>query len=220
MVGGAQPLYMQNKKLIRFVESFILLPILTVSMPIGDLSRVNPNITPTSPVALFQKENTEGHGLLAFNQAVDQDANILQAQADAIDAYFDKYDMPLVGMGMKMAIEARDNGLDYRLIPAISVIETTGGKHMCKNPKGENNPFGWGSCKIGFSSIEESIEKIAWNLGGKNPKTDQHYAGKTTEEILRKYNPPSIVPNYTQKVMKVMNSIGQEDVFVVDKTIS
>ena len=36
--------------------------------------------------------------------------------------------MPLLGLGKKMVIEAEKNNLDWRLLPAISVIESTGGK--------------------------------------------------------------------------------------------
>ena len=62
---------------------------------------------------------------------------------------------------------------------------------------------------------EEAIEIVAMNLGGNNPNTDHHYAGKTTKEILQKYNPPSVVPNYAQKVMRVMNAIGEADKTIV-----
>ncbi len=107
-----------------------------------------------------------------------------------------------------MAEEADKNDLDYRLIPAIAVRESTGGKYDCV--KAKNNPFGWGSCKISFNSNEEAIEIIARNLGGNNPKTKQHYAGKTTKGILEKYNPRYIAPRYVGQVMAIMNAIGDE----------
>ena len=65
----------------------------------------------------------------------------------------------------------------------IAVRESTGGKHDCV--KVENNPFGWGSCKISFDSNEEAIEIVAMNLGGNNPNTEKHYDNKTTKQILR-----------------------------------
>ena len=154
----------------------------------------------------------EANGLLAFNQVMDNKAQILQAQADAIDGYFKAHNTPLFGTGMKMALEARKNGLDWRLLPAIAMIESTGGKFACKNAS--HSFFGWGSCKISFSSDEEAIEIVAWNLGGNNPATASYYADKTTKEILRKYNPPHIVPNYTAKVIRVMNIIGDEEIII------
>lgn len=136
----------------------------------------------------------------------------LKLEADAIDAYFTAHDMPLEGTGLKMAQAADDNDLDWRLLPAIAVRESTGGKNDCK--KAENNPFGWGSCKISFKSLDEAIETIAANLGGNNPNTARHYDNKTTKQILNAYNPPSIVPKYTNQVMAIMNAIGMEDMAV------
>lgn len=201
---------MQNKKLIRFVESFILLPVVTMSMPLGSIPSPSLNIIPTSYNVLSQKYNIEADGLLAFNQAQDQKAKTLEVQAQAIDEYFRARGMPLEGTGMKMALEARNHGLDYRLLPAIAVRESTGGKHACKKVK--NSFYGWGGCKIGFESKEEAIEVVARNIGGNDEDTDHYYAGKTTKEILEKYNPRSIVPHYPEQVMKIMNNIGPEQV--------
>ncbi len=102
------------------------------------------------------------------------------------------------------------------------MIETTCGKQACPGTfkkTGEKkytyNLFGWGSCKIGFDSYGDAIRIVAWNLGGNNPNTDQHYENKTTVQILDKYNPPSIVPKYKQKVMGVMEKIGPEDLELI-----
>src|SRR3989344_8484752 len=215
---------MQNKKLIRFVESFILMPLATVSLPLGGLSTTAINLatdTISSPQAvLSQKLNIEANGFLAYNQAMDLEAKLQeetrQLKADAIDTYFEARSMPLAGYGMKMVLEAEKNDLDWRLLPAISVIETTGGKNLCKSLPDykDKNPFGWGSCRIGFESFDEAIEIVAWNLGGNNPNTDHHYEGKNTEQIINTFNLPSIVPSYDAKIMKVMNTIGAEDIGV------
>ena len=163
----------------------------------------------TVQTVFMQKQNIEANGLLAFNQVMDQKAKDLKAKADAIDSYFKSHDMPLVSTGMKMVQEAEDNDLDWRLLPAIAVRESTGGKNDCVKVK--NNPFGWGSCKIGFDSLDEAIETVAMNLGGNNSTTEKHYAGKTLTQILHAYNPPSIVPRYAQQVISIMNAIGEED---------
>ena len=139
-------------------------------------------------------------------------SNGIEAQklkADAIDTYFKERSMPLAGMGMKMVIEADKNDLDWRLLPAIAVRESTGGKFECK--KAEFNSFGWGSCKINFNSNDEAIETVARNLGGNNPKTAKHYDNKTTIQILRAYNPPSVIRRYAQQVISIMDDIGPAD---------
>ena len=206
---------MKNKSLIRFLESFVLLPVITVSMPIGGLPNLpkTDNIEISPKIVLSQKLNTEADRLLALNQAAIDEAQILLDQANAIDSYFESHDMPLKGLGAKMVEEAHKNDLDYRLIPAIAVRESTGGKHTCK--KAKFNPFGWGSCKIGFKSYEDAVTILAKNLGGNNPNTARHYGGaKTIKELLQKYNPPSIVPAYASEVMTIMDNIGGEDMII------
>lgn len=215
---------MENKKLIRFVESFILFPVLATSIPFGDLPNKNIDIVNTPKIVLSQK-NIEVYGLLAFNQVVDEKAleeeqkiKVLEAKALAIDNYFKDRKMPLEGYGMKMVEEAEKNNLDWRLIPAISVIESTGGRFACKKVK--NSFLGWGSCKINFESKEKAIEIVAWNLGGNNPKTARYYQkGQDLVDLLQTYNPPSIVPNYANKVMKVMDAIGEKEMEpkIIDK---
>ncbi|MEI8174849.1 MAG: hypothetical protein WCG28_02765 [bacterium] len=201
---------MKNKKWVRFVESFVVLPVLTISsIPVGSISQAVVNVVNTPSIISSQKLNTESSDLMVINEAKDQKLEANKIKAQAIDSYFKAHDMPLEGMGMKMVLEAEKNEIDWRLLPAISVRESSGGKFDCK--KVENNAFGWGSCKIGFKSTEESIEIVAKNLGGNNPKTAQHYDNKTTKQILRAYNPPSIVLRYAEQVMAIMDAIGDAD---------
>jgi hypothetical protein len=205
---------MNKNKLIRFAQSLVFLPFMaTGTVPVGSILM---NTTKETIQTVFiQKENIETDSVLAFNQElapIDQeilDLEIKSKKAKSIDDYFKSRKMPLAGLGLKMVEEAEKNDLDWRLIPAIAVRESTGGKFDCI--KVPNNPFGWGSCKIGFKSNEEAIEIVAKNLGGNNPKTERHYGNKSTKEILRAYNPPSIVPRYMEQVISIMNSIGEED---------
>jgi len=192
---------MKKTKLIRFAESLIFLPIMTIMTPTGIPASgvLTPGFMP-KVVVLAQ---------VSQNQAPAVDPK-LKLEADAIDAYFADHDMPLSGMGLKMATEADNNDLDWRLLPAIAVRESTGGKFDCK--KVENNPFGWGSCKISFNSLDEAIETVALNLGGNNPNTASHYDNKTVKQILHAYNPPSIVPRYAEQVLAIMNAIGPVDI--------
>lgn len=192
---------MKKNNLIRFAQSLILLPVMSMSFPLGNIHNTK------IPQGVFAKKlNIETPETLAANQAIEREVELKKNKAGAIDAYFRNHDMPLEGMGVKMIIEADKNDLDWRLLPAIAVRESTGGKFDCKRVK--NNPFGWGSCKISFKSVEEAIETVAKNLGGNNPNTARHYDNKTTKEVLNAYNPPSIVPKYTEQVIKIMNDIG------------
>jgi len=211
---------MKNKNVIRFVESFILLPVLTLSS-FGANPTVNMSITKnqinTPEIVSSLKQNIASSRFFAFNQVIEGDALLKaeidkasahrQRKADLIDDYFASKNMPLAGYGMKMVEEAEKNDLDYRLLAAISVIESTGGKFACK---GATHSFlGWGSCKIDFDSNEKSIEIVSWNLGGNNPRTTRYYQkGMSLEKLLKRYN--SVIPTYTKKIFKIMDIIGPE----------
>lgn len=156
-----------------------------------------PFLTMGSPLAMF---NTN----LALRASIQESVSLendLDLQAEKIDAYFAKRNMPLEGYGAKLAQVAKDNDLDWRLLPAIAIKESTGGKFACYN-----NPFGWGSCKIKFKDFDTAIETVAMNLGGKNPNTARYYKDATVEEILHHYN-NSVVPTYTGEVMEFMELI-------------
>ncbi len=192
------------------MESFFLLPVLTISsVPVRVISQTVMDVVNTPSVVSLEKQNIKASDLLAINDAIDKKLKSQKLKSDAIDAYFKVHNMPLEGLGMKMVLEAEKNNFDWRLLPAIAIRESTGGKFACKKVK--YNSFGWGSCKIGFNSNEEAIEIVALNLGGNNPTTAKHYDNKTIKQILRAYNPPRIVPRYAEQVMSIMNDIGKED---------
>ncbi len=189
------------------MQSLIILPAMSLPLTLTGI-----HSTEIASNVLVQKINIETSRTLAIKKAADLEADTLKAKADAIDAYFAKGGMPLKGTGMKMVQEAEKNGIDWRLLPAISVRESTGGKHDCS--KDSHNAFGWGSCKIEFKSDDIAIETVARNLGGNNPHTASYYDNKTTLQILHAYNPPSIVPKYAEQVMSIMNAIGNADEIV------
>ncbi len=206
---------MKKNNIIRFAQSLVLLPTMAVSLSLGGAQ-----VGPVSHNVSAKKMNIEAIGTLALNQAMIAQANSsndtaaldqveLDAKAAAIDSYYEDHNMPLKGMGKKMVLEADKNDLDWRLLPAISVRESTGGRAACIKVK--HNAFGWASCKVGFKSDEEAIETVARNLGGNNPKTAVHYDNKTTLEILHAYNPPSIIPKYAEQVISIMKNIGDSD---------
>lgn len=195
-VERAQLYNMNTKNVLRSLQSFVVLPILATNiaaLPLNSTMLPTVAVSTTEEIRLLAETTTDNQQLVRLEKA------------QKIDNYFKKYHMPLAGFGMKMVLEAEKNGLDPLLIPAIAVRESTGGRHACKSVT--FNPFGWGSCKIGFTSYEHAIEKIALNLGGNNPNTAYHYAGKPTIEILEAYNPRTIVARYPEQVIDIMNAI-------------
>jgi hypothetical protein len=200
---------MKNKTIIKFVNSLIILPIVSLSGPTGiaNIPMGMENIANKAEIVFLERGSGD-----QLAEDVKLAEEILRAKAEAIDSYFKSKNMPLAGYGKKMVLEAEKNGLDWRLLPAISVRESTGGRHKCK--KASFSSFGWGSCKINFDSHDEEIEVVAKNLGGNNPKTERHYEGKTIKGILQAYNPPAIVPKYADQVMKIMGDIGPEKIHI------
>lgn len=124
-----------------------------------------------------------------------------------IDAYMADRDMPLAGLGVVFAEAALENDIDPYLLAAISVRESTGGKHTCKSESGKFNPLGYGSCKIAFGSYEEAIRRVSAHLGGNVEKTAHYYANKSVREKLLTYNPPHIVKHYADQVIAIMDDM-------------
>ena len=131
---------------------------------------------------------------------------IRKEHANAIDSFFKKRSMPMEGTGMTLVLVAEKYGLDWRLLPAIAIRESSGGKAACGH-----NPFGWGSCKLhNFVSYENAIEALGKNLGGANPKTSRYYAGKTTDEKLYHYN-GTVLESYPDEVTQIMKMIETDE---------
>lgn len=201
-VDGAKPSHM-NKKINKLLSSFIVFPMITsittipANIPSGIVA-LNSN-TEFSIQELFEKSNLE-----------DNLEKSRLEKAAKIDQYLAERDMPLAGFGYDMVLEAEKNNLDWRLVAAIGVRESSGGRHACK--KASFNAWGWHSCKSGFSSYEKAIEEISAHLGGNNERTSRYYAGKTTEEIIDTYNPPYIVPKYKSQVLAIMNNIEKQEI--------
>ncbi len=177
------------------IHSFILVPLVATTLSIN---------TFTASVGDAVSK------IIATDDAVSLQELTLQkdreAKAAKIDAYYAQYDLPLAGHGMAMVIAAEKNGLDWRLLPAIAMRESTGGKFVCYK---SFNPYGWGSCKIHFDSFEEATNTVAAHLGGNMERTARYYANKTIEQKLKAYN--SVIPAYTAEMFSIMSKIEKMD---------
>ena len=96
-------------------------------------------------------------------------------------------------------LEAADvYDLDWRLLPSISFIESTGGK-LAKN----NNIFGWDSGRADFASPTEGIHTVGYRLAHSDL-----YRDKDVDAILATYNPNA---DYAAKVKSVMRRISPSE---------
>lgn len=127
----------------------------------------------------------------------------VDTRAKNIDDYFAKKNLPLAGYGETFVKVADKYDLDYRLLPAIAMRESTGGKNPCPNDK--DNVFGWHSCKTTFDSQEAAIDKVGAHLAGEIKSTSGYYGNKTVWKKLRTYN--SVVKPYPDQVVAIMNKI-------------
>ena len=92
-------------------------------------------------------------------------------------------------------LRAADNyELDYRLLPAISVREST-----CGVAQVDNNFWGYHSGRQGFASVEAGIDFVARQL-----VQSSYYKGKTLQGKLFTYNP---LPAYAGEVQRIMRQI-------------
>lgn len=93
-------------------------------------------------------------------------------------------------------LEAADEyNLDWRLLPSISLVESTHGK-AAKN----NNLFGWDSGKAEFPSLSAAVQRVAYFLAN-----SRLYKNKSLDEVLLTYNPNA---EYAQKVKSVMRKLA------------
>jgi hypothetical protein len=91
--------------------------------------------------------------------------------------------------------EADEHGLDWRLLPSLSMIETGGGR----TARG-NNLFGWANGKSSFESFGEAIHHVATFLEVGKP-----YKGKDLTGKLLAYNKR---PEYRNMVTDLMRHIA------------
>lgn len=96
-------------------------------------------------------------------------------------------------------LEAADTyDLDWRLLPSISFVESTGGK-AARN----NNFFGWDSGRAAFPTPTAGIHAVGYRLAH-----SELYRDKDVDGILATYNPNA---DYAAKVKSVMRQISRSE---------
>jgi hypothetical protein len=142
-------------------------------------------------------------GLLGWPAVVGVSHEIPKANVDhdprlrRLQEFFGQRDCPLREAAADFLLAADRNDLDWRLLPSISMIESSGGKDY-KN----NNVFGWDSCRESFTSVREGIQFVAEQLAN-----SKRYKDKNLENKLSTYNP---LPDYPRRVKAVMHALGSE----------
>lgn len=105
----------------------------------------------------------------------------------ALEMFLEKYKSPLKPHAKTFVEVADQYELDYKLLPAISCIESTCGKFL---PDNSYNPFGWGvygTQAVRFKDFDEAIVTVGEGL-------NENYFSKgfdTPAEIAPIYTPPN-----------------------------
>lgn len=141
-------------------------------------------------------------GLLAAQSPADPDprpADMAVNQTDPrlirVKQFFLERDCPAHAYAEDFISAADQHKLDWRLLPSLSFIESTGGKTAYNN-----NMFGWDNCRERFRTSREGIYRVASRLA--NSKL---YRNRNLDQKLARYNPR---PAYKVAVKSVMNSLG------------
>jgi hypothetical protein len=132
---------------------------------------------------------TTPHSVAKLPQYADQRLALLQR-------FLQRNACPINEFAEDFLNAADRNGLDWRLLPSISLLESGGGKDY-----ENNNIFGWDNLKQDFPSIPDGIQLVASRLA--NSKL---YRDKDLDDLLRTYNPAR--PDYPERVKLVMRQIS------------
>jgi len=122
----------------------------------------------------------------------------LDNRLEKLTAFLEKYDSPLVPYAETFVFMADKYQIDWKLLPAITGVESTFGKQI---PFNSYNAYGWNNGNYRFQSWEDSIEIVSKALKEKyyNRGLDNPY------KIGRVYAPPS--PFWGNRVNNFMKMI-------------
>lgn len=125
----------------------------------------------------------------------------LDYRESILKSYFKSKNSPLTEYSGAFIKEADQNGLDWRLLPAITGIESNFGRILIP---ASYNAYGWGGGYIYFNSWEDGITKVAEGVN----KNWISRGLDTPAEIAPSYCPPNQV-YWTYAVDKFMKEISE-----------
>ena len=163
-----------------FMRKIIFLSILIFKLIYADLASADTNVSESAKVFVANR-----------NYDVDYRTKFLKS-------FLESHNSPFVDHADKFIMYADIYQIDWRLVPAISGVESTFGKHI---PKNSYNAYGWANGNYQFKSWEESIEIVSRAL------REKYYDKGATNisKIARRYAPPS--STWSWKVKYFMEKI-------------
>jgi hypothetical protein len=129
-------------------------------------------------------------GLVGLQTAVDPGQQVITSpyhndpRLAALEGFFQALDSPAADFAEEFLVAADHEGLDWRLLPSIAIVESGGGKEFSNN-----NIFGWDSCRQSFPSVRAGIHIVAARLARSTIYRNKDLAAK-----LAAYNPNAEYP--------------------------
>ncbi|MFC1700126.1 hypothetical protein ACFLZ4_00590 [Patescibacteria group bacterium] len=153
--------------------------------------KMSPKVNILPLIALFlvaHSFNGPKGSEIALNEGLDQKLEeSRESRVKALEGFFEEVNSPLKPQASTFVEVADKYGIDYKLLPAISCIESSCGVKLIE---GSFNPFGWGiygNNAIYFESWEDGIETVAKGIR-------ENYFSKgfnTPEKMAPIYTPPN-----------------------------
>ena len=128
-------------------------------------------------------------------QDVSKDRKKFDFREAVLRKFFKNNHCPIEDFAGTFLAEADLNGLDWRLLPSISLVESGGGR----TAKG-NNLFGWANGKQTFNNMSEAIHLVASALSH-----GRSYVGKDLRGKLAAFNHAI---DYQLMVLNIMQQIS------------
>jgi hypothetical protein len=175
------------KRFIFLLGAFFILTPLTLTASLASLVSLSKSNSeahttkPSTPVAILAPVEQKESSTVTFT------VHAADARVAIVKNYLARYDSPIENLAEYIVKTADENGVDFRLIPAIAQQES----NLCKKiPDETYNCWGWGihaRGTLGFTSYEEGITTVTKGL--KKEYLDKGYT--TPEKIMTKYTPSS-----------------------------
>lgn len=170
------------------------------------------NLANYVPVNYVEANGSSDVGNLSISTSVEIEENIIikehiingvpsytpdSNKVEKVRKYLAGRNAPLADYAEEFVKAADHYNIDYRIVAAISVIESGGGKHPFK----PHNAWGWG--KKSFKNWTEGIWTVSEGIS-------KYYSkGLTTPQLIGTYYCPPNATKWGQNVTFVMNQIGR-----------
>lgn len=149
----------------------------------GSKSASGSFVSASSAYRLFKSIPAFNNNQVVMEAKVGKDARSV-----LLKKFLASYHSPLEKLSEYIVFQADKYSIDYRLVPAIAMQESTGCKFI---PENSYNCWGYGIYAdkvLRFSGYEEGIERVSKGL-----RQDYYDHGlDSPQQIMAKYTPPSI----------------------------